>query len=529
MSGQMKLTRLQDEHGGQSLELHPLVTVVTGLGPAARERVARAVSAIPCSGEPGLGGLVEAHGVVLDLTPENLDLLDLHDEVDVVVRSSDLPGSRIEGPATDSPADQPDDSPAVAAARRAYADNCEAYRILQEALEEALEEKALLEQALREEANAGPEHEPDQHGIGGGATSPEALALADELAALQARMAELEGQLGQEGRDIDVVTAWVDSARARLRAAESAVEVPVATAEDIESLERAHDEVLAAERKTEGRVGASRARRRLEEATRGQDELLAKMGFPTWSSYVMGAAHRGTDPDSQRELAEARREFERAEAEWAQLSAYIEADPDWSETLDGLERVHEQARLILGDVADDDVEQALRSHVVPEVEIHELAGLGGRLEDLETLVDARRSLLAAAQRSRDAAAIRLENLLGTGAPMTSEGAGAPEAAGTGPEAGGPSGTSAEAVEWYVLARLANQRAVSYAGSVPLVLDEPLKGWAFEDVSNVFDRLERMAEVVQVIYLSDDADVVSWGRELGEDRAAVVEAGARVFA
>lgn len=520
----MRLMRLQDEHEGHSLEFHPLVTVVTGLGTEARARIARAVSAIPCSGTPGLAGQLEAHGIVLDLTPENLDLLDLHDEVDVVMRSSDLPGSGIDRAEPGSPADHIDASPVIAAARRAYEDNCEACRILEEALEEALEEKALLE-----EAGSGGGQEFEQPAGGGGAPLQEALALADELAALQARMATLEGQLEQEGRDIDAITAWVDSARNRLRAAESAVEVPVATTEDVEALERAHDEVLAAERKTEGRVGASRARKRLEEVTREQDELLAKMGFPTWSSYVMGAAHRGIDPDSKRELAEARSEFEKAETEWAQLSAYIEADPDWSETLDGLERVHEQARLILGDEDVEDVEQALRSYVVPEVELQQLANLTGRLEDLETLVDARQSLLVTAQRSRDAAAVRLERLLDTGVAEDSEAGGIPGQSETKHEGSGPSGTSAEAVEWYVLARLANQRAVSYAGSVPLLLDEPLADREFEDVSNVFDRLERMSEVVQVIYLSDDADVVKWCRELGGDRAAVVEAGARVFA
>jgi hypothetical protein len=79
-----------------------------------------------------------------------------------------------------------------------------------------------------------------------------------------------------------------------------------------------------------------------------------------------------------------------------------------------------------------------------------------------------------------------------------------------------------AVEWYVLARLAQQRAVSYAGSVPLVIDGAFENWDFEDVERVHDRLERMSEAVQVVYFSDSERVADWARSKGGAKAAVVD-------
>lgn len=85
-------------------------------------------------------------------------------------------------------------------------------------------------------------------------------------------------------------------------------------------------------------------------------------------------------------------------------------------------------------------------------------------------------------------------------------------------------TPAEELEWYLLARLAGQRAVSVAGSVPLLLDDALRGLSEREVAHLLDRLERMAEAVQVIVVSDDPIVAGWAVEAGSARAAVVWPG-----
>lgn len=79
-----------------------------------------------------------------------------------------------------------------------------------------------------------------------------------------------------------------------------------------------------------------------------------------------------------------------------------------------------------------------------------------------------------------------------------------------------------AVEWYVLARLAQQRAVSYAGSVPLIIDDAFEAWDFEDVERVHDRLERMSEAVQIVYFSESERVVDWAYSKGDRKAAVID-------
>jgi uncharacterized protein YhaN len=83
----------------------------------------------------------------------------------------------------------------------------------------------------------------------------------------------------------------------------------------------------------------------------------------------------------------------------------------------------------------------------------------------------------------------------------------------------------EAIEFYLLARLAAQRNVSFVGSVPLVIDDALADVGDEEVVRLLDKLERMSEAVQILYLSDDRRIADWARSVGIERAAVVAAPA----
>jgi hypothetical protein len=83
-------------------------------------------------------------------------------------------------------------------------------------------------------------------------------------------------------------------------------------------------------------------------------------------------------------------------------------------------------------------------------------------------------------------------------------------------------TNVEEMEWYLLSRVAAQRSVSYAGSVPLVLDDALAGVRGEDLTHLLSRLERMSTAVQVIVLSEDDAVASWADSVGTDRAETLQ-------
>src|SRR5690606_30189385 len=74
-----------------SLEFHPNLTVVHGLSSTGREQVVRAIEALPAGQDSNMSGLLEAHGILFDLSAETLDILGLDAPVDLVVRASDLP------------------------------------------------------------------------------------------------------------------------------------------------------------------------------------------------------------------------------------------------------------------------------------------------------------------------------------------------------------------------------------------------------------------------------------------------------
>jgi CMP-2-keto-3-deoxyoctulosonic acid synthetase len=69
-----------------------------------------------------------------------------------------------------------------------------------------------------------------------------------------------------------------------------------------------------------------------------------------------------------------------------------------------------------------------------------------------------------------------------------------------------------------MSRVAAQRSVSYAGSVPLVLDDVLADVTGQDLVHLLSRLERMSTAVQVIVLSEDEAVSGWAESVGADRA-----------
>lgn len=77
-----------------------------------------------------------------------------------------------------------------------------------------------------------------------------------------------------------------------------------------------------------------------------------------------------------------------------------------------------------------------------------------------------------------------------------------------------------AMEWFLLARLASQRAMSFVGSVPLVIDAAFDGYDVVDLTSIYERLVRMSDVVQIIVCSDADDIRGWAEGLN-DRAAVV--------
>jgi hypothetical protein len=694
----MRLLQLNPDGAEESaLEFHPNVTVVNGLGVGGRDVVIRAVAAIARGDDPGIGGLVESHGVLLDLTQATLSLLGVQTDLEVLLSPTDVPHADAGAAAATTPrltAEQFLHStpagvhPVLDEARRGQADAAEALTMLQEVRERSQNEHQQAVWRLERAANAVDDAvrsleatlagldiaavademtpaelaarrveldaeiaqfrvdltriesglaelsaidvrpiqvlleaiaNPDGHEV---VPSERAHELADEFVRLQSAVAALEQRLVDEGRDPASANAQLEAARTALEQAERAMAKPDLSADDVTELEAAHAEVLEAERKASGRF--NRNKNALEEAIAKEQAILDRVGFPTWSAYVMGAGLLAIDPAAEERLEKARFDFEAAEAHWAQISSAIESDPEHSALLDQLEAVYLEAFDLLGGQEPDDLEAALRAHteakrdvttdelvdalayqlelvgldlgpspsidrtvVVAEAFLAETAGLTARVEELEAerhhvrgaLEEAEEELaslgdpdsppdadqrapvtveITAADVARleeelnaategeadmrerlegrealvDAAtqmhAVATAKLMRIAAELAEQEPGAATAT-TDPGFEIPvdelDDGSQEALEFYLLARLAGLRNVSFAGSVPLVIDDAFRDLPADELRPVLLKLEKMAEAVQVIYLSDDEAVTKWAVEVGFQRAAVVDAPA----
>ena len=703
----MRLLQL-DPNGTEDgvLDLHPMITVVRGLRPEGRALLQRAVLALPRGDEPGCRGLLESHGIFLDLDAATLSMLGMGTDVDVVVDSTEV------AKVVDRPVAAPvaalhlaaDDEltverfleitpegrfPALDAARHNQNDAREALAIFRQAADVVrVEVEAVAATRRRAEAALAAARSSESHPhlrlVEGGASDDE---VAGERQRLEAEVAELEAviQRASSGiselraldvrpiqvlvealrnpepvelvssergaeladefetlrRGVDELEATVqvggvtfagamsrlEAARAELAEAERSMSKPELSPADVAELEAAHEEVLDAERKASGGLGKRAAAKRLEEARDAEQAILDRVGYPTWSSYVMGASLFTIDPLAQERLNQAKFDLEAAEASWAEISAEMQAHPEHRDLLERLEAVYLEAIDLLGGDHEEDIASALRQLKVAKREVtaeelvdalayqlelvgfplgssptedrtlliadaflEEASGVQDRIAELEgeraeaeqaqalaerqlaqldepvidltaddapdaevdlapleealaaavederdtvELLEAREALLDAAIQAESVATGKLKKVAADLLRDEAERHAAdPLAAFEGLEQlaaevapAGEEGSAREALEVYLMARLAALRAVSFAGSVPLLVDDALQGLDRDDLTHVLDKLDRMADAVQVIYATDDDHVVSWAEERGFERVAVVDAPA----
>ncbi|HMJ75574.1 MAG TPA: hypothetical protein VK507_06360 [Iamia sp.] len=95
-------------------------------------------------------------------------------------------------------------------------------------------------------------------------------------------------------------------------------------ATDVEALEAAHAEVLSAWEGSERRIGVGKARRRLEDAQLAEREILARMGFASYTEFMVSGRASGTP--SALDAEEARRYLRDAEGRLAQVEALVEEE-----------------------------------------------------------------------------------------------------------------------------------------------------------------------------------------------------------
>jgi len=737
----MRLVRYIDGEDGRSVDLHPLMTVISGFDDAERERLLGAIAALPLGRDPSASGQIEVHGICLDLNQESLELLELDHDVDVVLRASDLPGAEPEaepeppaaapvspqGPPADVESSTTAEDAALDAAlaavdtvrapteslrdelgrlsderlelhrvtesaRRSLDGYAEAgLRVAQEELaallagdlasaetaarmpapgvaaarsevesrlESLIEEASRIKRELKRLRRIRTTAVRDAHQAlelaarAGEEPVPAAIDLAGRLEASSQRMATVSTRRAGGRQQLHSLTERRDHAYDALVTATRNLRAPELDARLVDELETVHDEIFELDGRA-GRIGVGKARRHLNELRAKEAALLERLGFGTWSSYVMGVSTNEADAERHRRYEIAKATYELAEEELgraaevpllddpelveierehtrllegaralcggdpgpdpiarlralrqssdaSQLSvpdaaaalqmALVEAGAtlparslapnelfdiasSWLEEMSGVdgrvaaitvERDRVEAAItsaadelkVLDEIPDPvpppsvdpelvdharatvaDCERRVRRHVAAETELVELAarlaavdereaGLRHALDDREAELTEATAQLERAQ--ADAVAARNRPVPQPAAPPSS--ADAPASGASRRRSAIDAGSAlADAVEWYVLARLAQQRAVSFVGSVPMAIDDAFDRWSVDEMSEVYGRLARMSEVIQMIYLTDDPDVVAWARDLGPDRAAVIDARAPAIA
>jgi hypothetical protein len=500
-----------------TIDLHPRLSVLTGLGVEARAALLEAVRALP-RGHAAVGGVVEAHDVLFDLTNEVLDLFELRaPEVDPVVAVADVTSRG------------PEQEEEVLEARAADLEE-------QLAVLEAPDGTALAAAIEALEAAPAP------------TTSPDAEAVLDELLAIEERIRALD--VTDPGTGVARIAAArdrVEAARAELLAAQRAAG-PRQDPELVAELEAAHHELVEASEALGGRFGKRRAQQRVEEARAREDAALAALGLVSYTDFHLGVlyrqpgvGHAGRVEAAEEDLARAEEALEALEAEGRSSE---QADVARAELARERERLLERAAGILGHEPGPDPVADLRAHRVggPDHDaarqglVAELVAVGvaldaddgaaGSLTDDELVALARAWLREAGQaraRAREAADGLAHLRDGGPAPAPAP---APSQAQADAARSGDRQQLVEDLEWYLLGRLASQRSVSYVGSVPMLVDGVLDGLPPGAAVEVLERLEPVSASVQLIVVADDPAVVAWAEGRDASEVALVTAGRR---
>ena len=212
--------------------------------------------------------------------------------------------------------------------------------------------------------------------------SPHALAMADQLAELDADLAATSG-IGTTSGDLAAGRARLEAAREAHLAAEQAVRRPELDRELVHQLENAHAEVLEALDKADGRFAGGRAQRRVDAARAVEHALLDELGFGSYSDYMMGYSLQTVEPEKEATLDAARAELSAAEDAWAILQAETEAELARAERVERRRLLLDEARTVLGRAASPStVVEELRELRVPATLPPEL------VEALERALDA---------------------------------------------------------------------------------------------------------------------------------------------
>ena len=327
----MRIVRVEQiAPGGGALEVHPRLTILRGSTPELRRRLRAAFEPLSGRSAPREQVLVEVNGVRLQLDASTLAQLELDQGIDPVLELGGAPGSVSDPTASNAVGGARDRLREVTAARTELGARMEAARAGLDSFStaaldvcvgqiDALEARrsSLRVDFERRRAVLDERRHELQSQLDGVGDLQERVAAIDADAVRRVRNAvvaateqpaepdttaldladRLDAALGQV-RDLVVRRASLhireseaaqrlDEATAEARAAERSMRTPQFDQSVVRRLEAVRDEIFAVDDRA-SRLGATRNKRRLAELRSEEAVLLDRLGFDTYSAYVMG-------------------------------------------------------------------------------------------------------------------------------------------------------------------------------------------------------------------------------------------------
>lgn len=541
----MRLLRLDLEHGRQTVDLHPFVTVVRGLRPDERTEMVHAVQALARGLTSSVRGLVQNQGLLVELDGLTDDRLIHGTGAHVIVECgaasvADMPSLRVE----------------VDQLRRL----AEIDRVLVEEIRADLDPSSVLvvsELEHRLGANDGPADERrrrNEHSIDDALAAigsiervtreapPGVVALSGRWRVHAARMAETEGhRKNLQGR--------IEKARGCLVDAQSALTISEENAKPhfLTRDEEHRLELLSFPGMDDTRRGRWRNKLRPEE----EDEmaaLLDKVGVDSWTAYTVFRVAPSVAPERVEAAATARRDVDEAALELQKAEMLLESDQRLRELDTEIEAIRAEARHYLGMMLPADLGTALGELVVEhpnpvwEAAVDDLESLmhavGAEVhsDDRGATVEQARNWLIAARAEHSGAdlaalsnelteakarLVKHERALARIARAESVAEAAHRRATSMEEQltiradGGPT-TAAGLLA--LVEPMVSQIELEANGSVPIMVITDFEGLAEADVDTVLDRFKELSEELQIIVVSDNEAAVAWTKLTGLERS-----------
>lgn len=352
----MRVLRLELGDGVGSLDLHPFVTVVHGVDAASRSELVAAVRALARGGAPGVGGLVEHQGLLLDLDPRGSTRTGPPVAGDVAIDADHLP------------ADGPEELPARRARHDQLARQADIDAARLEEVRAQLDPVAAAQLVARDPRPGALRSPP-----GPEARAAVAAALADwsQLAPTVRAEPPWVAELSRRWEDhqqraescahrkvvldraVEVASRAVADAVAALAEAEAAAEPVLLSPEEDNRLAE-----LATRPVNRSRLRTAKARSEEEQVE--IDTLLAKVGQPTYAAYVMYRLSPTALPAEQAAIDAARAAVAEAEAALAAAHQARDEDPQLTEHRLRHRQLQDAAAEHLGPLLPDDLGRLLR-------------------------------------------------------------------------------------------------------------------------------------------------------------------------